>query len=53
MSTWCENFKVKVFQKEAVILEDEGSVDDIIFVKKGSLRVDKQLTFESQNIMPS
>ena len=34
-------------------MEDEASVDDIIFVKKGSLRVDKQLTFESQNIMPS
>ena len=53
MSTWCENFRVKVFQEGATILEDEASVDDIIFVKKGSLRVDKQLTFESQNIMPS
>ena len=34
-------------------MEDQSKVDDIIFIRSGSLRVDKQLTFENNNICPS
>ena len=34
-------------------MEENGKVDDIIWVRSGSLRVDKQLTFEDNNICPS
>ena len=41
MASFCENLRVKVFQKGHVLMEDNAKIDDIIWIRSGSLRVDK------------
>ena len=53
MATFCEDLKIKVFPQGHVLMEDQGNIEDVIFVRSGSLRVDKVLTFETRNIIPS
>ena len=41
LDTFCDTMRVKAYSKGHVIMEENGKVDDIIWVRSGSLRVDK------------
>lgn len=47
-----QNFKIKYHRKGEVIYEEGADVNNIILVRQGKLRLQKNLTFVKQNVYP-
>ena len=41
LETFCDSMRIKAHQKGHVVIEENGKVDNIIWVRSGSLRVEK------------
>lgn len=41
----CQNFHIKRHKKGEIVMDRGKEVDDVIFVKKGSVRLEKTMTF--------
>lgn len=50
--SFSHHFTVERFNKDEVLLENMTDVEKVILVRKGNLRLKKQLTLASQNIWP-
>lgn len=51
--SFSQNFRIKRFRKNEVVLEKGSEVEDIVLIRSGKLRLEKNLTFTKQNIWPS